>query len=168
MINSKISIEKILRFLWAAALLAIPVTSFRWFPFLSEGRTLVRPLAMYPLGFLLPILLFQAWRKKISLNFSGMFVALGMFVLFVVTSICFGYLTDPVPLYGQEYSGRTIRALVTLFIGLVFFFSSVWMNKNEEDLRFSIKWIFAGLVLNIAWSGLQAVTFYTDLLDRKW
>ena len=167
MINSKFPIEKILRFLWAAALLAIPVTSFRWFPFLSEGRTLVRPLAMYPLGFLLPLLLFQAWRKKISLNFSGAFIALGMFVLFVITSVSLGYLTDPVPLYGQEYSGRTIRAPVTLFIGLVFFFSSVWMNKNEEDLRFSIKWIFAGLILNIAWSGLQAVTFYTDLLDRE-
>ena len=167
MINLKFPIEKILRFLWAAALLAIPVTSFRWFPLLSEGRTLVRPLAMYPLGFLLPLLLFQIWRKKISLNVGGAFIALGVFVLFVVTSVGLGFLTDPVPLYGQEYFGRTIRALVTLFIGLVFFFSSAWMNKNEEDLRFSIKWIFAGLILNIAWSGLQAVTFYTDLLDRE-
>ena len=84
MINSKFPIEKILRFLWAAALLAIPVTSFRWFPFLSEGRTLVRPLAMYPLGFLLPLLLFQIWRKKISLNIGGAFIAIGSVVGFAV------------------------------------------------------------------------------------
>jgi len=33
------------RILWGAALLALPVTSFRWFPFLGES-TLVRPLAL--------------------------------------------------------------------------------------------------------------------------
>jgi hypothetical protein len=41
------------------------------------------------------------------------------------------------------------------------------MNKDEEDLRFTVKWILAGLCLNIAWSGLQAVTFYTGLLEKE-
>ncbi|MDP1545453.1 MAG: O-antigen ligase family protein, partial [Anaerolineales bacterium] len=30
-----------------------------------------------------------------------------------------------------------------------------------------VTWIFAGLCLNLAWSGLQAVTFYTGLLDKE-
>lgn len=154
------------RILWAAALLTIPVTSFRWFPFLGES-TLVRPLALYPLALLFPLLLIQAWRKKITLIWPGAFVALGAFVLFVFTATSFGVLIDPIPLRGQEYLGRAIRALATVLIGLVFFVTAVWMNKDENDLRFSVTWIFAGLCLTIAWSGLQAVTFYTGLLDKE-
>ncbi len=164
--KSALSLENLPRILWAAALLTIPITSFRWFPFLGES-TLVRPLSLFPLALLLPLLLVQAWRRKITLAWPGTFVALGMFVLFVFAATSFGVLTDPIQMRGQEYVGRAIRALVTLLIGLVFFFTAVWMNKDENDLRFSIKWIFAGLCLTIAWSGLQAVTFYTGLLNRE-
>ncbi len=164
--SSSLSIEKISRILWGLALLTIPVTSFRWFPFLGESRTLVRPLAMYPLGLLFPLLLFQAWRGAKKLTWAGAFVPLGAFVLFVIASSSLGLLIDPIPLYSQDYAGRTIRALITMLIGLVFFFSAVWMNKSEDDLRFSIKWLLAGLCLNMAWSGLQATAFYTGLLEK--
>jgi O-antigen ligase len=159
--------NNLLRVLWGAALLTLPVTSFRWFPFLGEG-TLVRPLSLYPLAILLPLLVTQIWRHDPKKAYwAGAFVALGMFILFVFTSTSFGFLTDPIPLRGQEYVGRAIRALATLFIGLVVFISAVWMNRNEDDLRFSVKWLFAGLCLTIAWSGLQAVTFYTGLLKKE-
>lgn len=158
--------HKLSRILWAAAMLALPVTSFRWFPFLGES-TLVRPLALYPLALLLPLLIIQAFRKKIKLSWSGAFVALGAFILFVVFATSFGALIDPIPLRGQEYFGRAIRALATLLIGLAFFVSAVWMNRDESDLRFTVKWILAGLCLDIAWSGLQAVTFYTGLLEKE-
>jgi hypothetical protein len=158
--------QRLSRLLWGLALLALPVTSFRWFPFLGEG-TMVRPLALYPLAVLLPLLLIQAWRKKISLNWSGALIPLGVFLLFVVFATSFGALYDPIPLRGQLYSGRAIRALVTLFIGVSFFISAMWMNRDESDLRFSVKWILVGLCLDIAWSGLQAVTFYTNLLEKE-
>jgi O-antigen ligase len=154
------------RTLWALAMLALPVTSFRWFPGLGES-TLVRPLALYPLALLLPLLLVLAWRKKIQLTWAGAFVALGIFVLFALFASSIGALINPIPLRGQVYDGRAIRALVTLIIGIAFFVSAVWMNKDEEDLRFTVKWILAGLCLNIAWSGLQAVTFYTGLLEKE-
>jgi O-antigen ligase len=76
-------------------------------------------------------------------------------------------LINPVPLRGQTYDTRVIRAFVTLFIGLAFFISAVWMNKNEEDLKHTVKWIFAGLCVLIFWSGLQAITFYTGLLEKE-
>jgi O-antigen ligase len=158
--------ERILRLLWGTALFALPVTSFRWFPLLGEG-TLVRPLAMYPLMILLPILLLLGWRRKIWLYWPGAIVALGAFVLFAFAATAFGLLIDPIPLRGQIYSGRAVRALGTLIIGLAFFLCAVWMNKNEEDLCFSMRWILAGLCLDLAWSGLQAVTFYTGLLDKE-
>lgn len=154
------------RTLWALAMLTLPVTSFRWFPGLGES-TLVRPLALYPLALLLPLLLVLAWRKKIQLTWAGAFVALGVFVLFALFASSIGSLINPIPLRGQVYDGRAIRALVTLIIGIAFFVSAVWMNKDEEDLRFTVKWILVGLCLNIAWSGLQAVTFYTGLLEKE-
>ncbi len=158
--------ENLPRVLWAAALLTLPVTSFRWFPFLGES-TLVRPLSLYPLALLLPLLLIQAWRKKINLHWAGAFVALGAFVLFTFAATSFGVLIDPIPLRGQTYFGRAIRALATLLIGLVFFICAVWMNKDEGDFRFTLRWLFAGFLLDVAWSGLQAVTFYTGLLKKE-
>ncbi|MBI5353276.1 MAG: O-antigen ligase family protein [Chloroflexi bacterium] len=154
------------RILWGATMLTIPVTSFRWFPFLGEG-TLVRPLAMYPLALLIPLLLIQWRRRKVKLGWANALIPLGALILFIVAVTCLGALIDPVPLRGQIYSGRAIRALITISIGLAFFISAIWMNKNEDDLRFTVRWLFAGLCLDIAWSGLQAVTYYTELLDRE-
>src|SRR5690606_29177014 len=78
-----------------------------------------------------------------------------------------GSLINPIPLRGQTYDGRVLRAIVTLFIGIAFFVSAMWMNKNEDDMTFTVKWILIGLIITIAWSGLQAVTFYTDIFDRE-
>jgi O-antigen ligase len=160
------STNKFIRILWGATLLTVPVTSFRWFPFVGEG-TYVRPLALYPLALLLPLLLIQWRRKKIKLNWAGALIPLGVLVLFIFAATSFGALIDPIPLRGQTYSGRSIRALATLFIGIAFFISAVWMNKDENDFRFTVRWLLAGLCLDLVWSGLQAVTFYTGLLEKE-
>jgi O-antigen ligase len=158
--------QKNSRILWGATLLTLPVTSFRWFPFMGEG-TYVRPLALYPLAVLIPLLLVQWRRGKVKLNWAGALIPLGALILFIVAATSFGVVIDPIPLRGQTYLGRSIRALVTLFIGIAFFISAVWMNKDEDDFRFSVRWLLAGLCLDLAWSGLQAVTFYTGLLDKE-
>ena len=87
--SPSLNLSNLSRILWGAALLALPVTSFRWFPFLGDS-TLVRPLALYPLALLLPLLLTQALRKKTKLLWAGAFIALGAFVLFVIFSASFG------------------------------------------------------------------------------
>jgi O-antigen ligase len=94
-------------------------------------------------------------------------IPLGALILFIFAVTSFGALIDPLPLRGQIYSGRAIRALATLLIGLAFFISAIWMNSNEDDLRFTLRWLLAGLCLDLAWSGLQAVTFYTGLLKKE-
>jgi O-antigen ligase len=158
--------EKLTRILWGAAMLTLPVTSFRWFPFLGEG-TFVRPLALYPLALLIPLLLIQAWRGKTKLNWVSALIPLGALTLFIFAVTSLGVVIDPIPLRGQTYLGRAIRALATLLIGLIFFISATWMNKNEDDFRFTVRWLLAGLCLDLAWSGLQAVTFYTGLLNKE-
>jgi O-antigen ligase len=67
---------------------------------------------------------------------------------------------------GFEYFGRALRAWLTLVIGLSFFIAAVWMNRDEDDLRFTVKWLLAGFVVDILWSGVQALAFYTPLIKK--
>ena len=164
-IFSEDSVAKTTRFLWGAALFTLPITSFRYFPFLGDS-TYVRPLSLYPIALLLPLLLFQLTQGKASIPRAGALTPLLGFVLIVLTATSIGILLDPLPLRGQEYFGRVVRAWATLVIGLSFFIAAVWMNRNEDDLRFSIKWLLAGFVMDILWSGVQALAFYTPLLKK--
>ncbi len=157
--------ESLTRFLWGAALFTLPVTSFRYFPFLGE-TTYVRPLAFYPIAFLLPLLFIQLRYGKTSLPRAGAMIPLLGFVLAALTATSLGVLLDPLPLRGQEFVGRAIRAWVTLIIGLSFFIAAVWMNRNEDDLRFTVKWLMAGFVMDVLWSGVQSLAFYTPLLEK--
>jgi hypothetical protein len=160
-----LSIDTITRFLWGAALFMLPVTSFRYFPLLGDA-TYVRPLSLYPIAFLLPLLVIQLLRGKVSLPRTGVLTPLVAFALFVVAATGLGVLFAPLPLRGQEYFGRAIRAWATLLIGLAFFISAVWMNRTEEDLRFSVRWLLFGFVMDILWSGVQGMAFYTPLLKK--
>lgn len=162
---SILSLDKVARFLWGAALFTLPVTSFKYFPFLGE-TTYVRPLALYPVAFLLPLLVIQLFRGKTSFPRAGALTPLTVFVLFILAATSFGALLDPLPLRGQEYFGRAIRAWATLLIGLSFFIAAVWMNRNEHDLRFSVKWLLAGFVIDVLWSGVQSLAFYTPVLEK--
>jgi hypothetical protein len=163
-IFARANLDKLARFLWAAALFTLPITSFRYFP-VGEG-TLVRPLALYPLVLLLPLLIIQWIRCQRPSPWVSGLTLLGLFALFTLTASSFGSVFEPIPLRGQTYLGRVIRAWFTLIIGLSFFTSASWMNRSEVDLRFTVKWILAGLCLDIAWSGIQSFTFYTPLLDK--
>src|SRR5512138_600673 len=153
------------RFLWGAALFMLPVTSFRYFPFLGEG-TYVRPLSLYPITLLLLILFFQFTRGKVAIPCPGTLIPLVGFVLLAFAATGLGLLLDPLPLRGQQYFGRVLRAWVTLVIGLSFLIAAIWMNRSEEDLRFSVKWLLAGFIMDILWSGVQGLAFYTPLLKK--
>lgn len=157
--------EELARFFWALALLTLPVTSFRYFPFLGDS-TQVRPLALYPLLPLMVILFLRFVRREIPKPFPGSLILLGMFVLVLILSTILGPLYAPLELRGQDYWGRALRALVTIVIGLMFFIAAIWMNRDEEDLRFSIKWLLLGLCLHIIWASVQAFSFYTSYLPR--
>ncbi len=159
------TVANLSRFLWGAVLFTLPVTSFRYFPFLGDA-TYVRPLSLYPVALLLPLLLIQLLRGKTSFPRAGVLTPLTVFVLFALAATSFGALLDPLPLRGQEYFGRVLRAWATLVIGLSFFIAAVWMNRSEEDLRFSIKWLLAGFVMDVVWSGVQSLAFYTPLLKK--
>jgi len=158
-------LDRLARILWGAALLTLPVTSFRYFPGLGE-TTYVRPLAFYPLVLLLPVLLIQLLRKRIARPWPGSMILLGTFVLTLLAATVFGVLHAPLELRGQTYWGRALRAWATVVIGLSFFLAAVWMNRDETKLKFTVRWLLAGFALDIAWSGVQSLAFYTLLLKK--
>lgn len=154
------------RFLWAATLVSLPVTSFRYFPFLDSG-TVVRPLGLYPAALLAAVSILQILRKKTRFHWHPALLLLGLFVLFATAVTAFGALYAPLGFTGNEYGGRALRAWVTMSIGLIFFWAAMWMNQDESDLRFTLKWLFVGMVLNLLWSGVQTVALYTDYLHKN-
>ena len=159
-----ISVANLARILWAATLLTLPVTSFRYFP-AGEG-TYVRPLACYPLALLLLTLFFEFLRGKTALPRAAAFTPLALFLLVAATVSLLGIALAPVPMRGQDATGRIVRAWATIFIGVGFFVAASWMNRDEDDLRFSVKWLFAGFALDLLWSGLQGATFYLHVFPK--
>ncbi len=109
---------------------------------------------------------FSSCRKKHPFPAPGRWCRFSAFVLIALAATGIGLLLDPLPLRGQGYVGRVVRAWATLAIGLSFFVTAIWMNRNEEDLRFSLKWLLAGFVMDILWSGVQGLAFYTPLLKK--
>ena len=163
---SRFSVVNLSRFLWGATLFTLPITSFRYFPFLGDG-TYVRPLSLYPVALLLPLLVYQLTQRKVSFPRLGSLTPLLAFVLLALGATALGLLLNPLPMRGYEYLGRILRAWVTVVIGLAFFLTAVWMNRTEDDLRFSIRWLLAGFVMDLLWSGVQALSFYTSLLESE-
>ncbi|MBI3737488.1 MAG: hypothetical protein HY258_00380, partial [Chloroflexi bacterium] len=164
-ISSFLSLDKIARILWAAALLCLPVTSFRYFP--AGDGTYVRPLAFFPLVLLLPILLIQLLRRRTGFPRAGALTPLIAFLFAALAASLIGVLFAPVALRGQQVFGRVLRAWVTVFMGLCFFIAAIWMNRDENDLRFTIKWMLAGFALDVFWSGLQGATFYLHIFPKS-
>ncbi len=173
-----LSLDKIVRVLWAVALLCLPVTSFRYFP--AGDGTYVRPLAFFPLVLLLPILLIQLLPPSFSPPIfggnggrrrggprAGSLTPLTAFLFAALAASLIGVLFAPVALRGQQVFGRVLRAWVTVFMGLCFFIAAIWMNRDENDLRFTIRWMLAGFALDVLWSGLQGATFYLHIFPKS-
>lgn len=152
----KLNPDSLARILWALTLVTLPVTSFRFMPFMGAG-TFVRPLALYPLGLLMAVLLYRIWTKRLTRPWNGSLTILLAFTLTALLSTGFGSLLAPIELRGVGFWDRALRAWITLVIGLSFFLAAVWMNRDEADLKFSLKWLLAGFLLHVVWGGIQAV-----------
>lgn len=150
----RVSLARLSRLFWALTLAALPITSFRYVPFLGEG-TFVRPLALYPLLLLVPILLIRIYRKEIPRPWPGALTILAAFSLAAAASTAFGATLAPIELRGVEYADRALRAFITLGMGLAFFAAAIWMNQSEDDVKFSARWLLVGLAAHVAWGFIQ-------------
>lgn len=147
-------LQKLSRLLWALTLVSLPITSFRYLPFMGAG-TVVRPLALYPLAALLLVLFIMLLRRETRFPRLGSLSVLTAFVLATIAATALGATFAPIELRGADYWDRALRAFVTLAIGLSFFVAAAWMNQDEADIKFSVRWLMVGLLGHLVWGAIQ-------------
>ena len=158
-------LEKWTHILWGLVLVCLPVTSFRYYPPLF-GRTIVQPLALYPLGLLFPLTIYVHWRKR-ELQLPRQIIPLAAFILCAIISTVIGGLFAPVPFRNAEFCGRALRAWVSLVFGLSFFITAFLMSRSQRDLTPTIKWLYLGFAASIIWGSIQAIAINTPLLPNS-
>lgn len=141
------------KFFWAAFLVSLPFTSFPYLPAEFGGRTQVRPLAIYPLlALLLLVTLPRLFKKKLPATFLPLLA----FVAAAILSSILALGMDLEAVKGVTMISRLLRNLLTLFLGVAIYFTAVLYHQDEEDLNFSLRWLYLGFALVLAWGSLQA------------
>lgn len=141
------------RIAWAGMLIALPLTSFPYFPKAIGGEALVRPLSLYPLLFLLVFSIIpQLFRKTLPKNV----LVLLTFVLVAVIASILSLLKGIEPALGISVESRVMRGIFTLAIGCAFFITIASLPVSGEDMRFSLRWIYTGVAIAMAWGTCQA------------
>ncbi len=149
--------ERLKRFLWASGLFLLPITSFRYLP-LGSG-TQVKPLALVPFAGLFFLLLIDSLKRRKLLFNNSALVPLLAFLLIGLIASGVGFFLAPPKLYQYDYTGRMIRAWITLATGLIFFVVPVALNRTEEEMKFTLRWLYRGFVMQLVWSGIQLAYF---------
>src|SRR3970282_1069182 len=123
-------LDKTIYVVWGLVLLTMPVTTFRYVPDFM-GRTLVQPMAIYPLAFLVILLVFRfirVGRFPVPANIRLLLA----FLLFVAIASVIGLALAPPPLRGTTYDERVLRGWFSFFIGILFFLAAFWLNRSER------------------------------------
>ena len=143
---------------WALLLMALPVTSFPYFPPAMGGEALVRPLSLYPLAILMLLAILPLALRRPS---PRTLLVLLPFVLIAAASSLLSLLRGIAPALGVTASARVLRGMFTLWIGCSFYLTIALLPQNREDLRFSLRWIYAGMAAAMAWGSIQAFQLLT-------
>jgi hypothetical protein len=144
--------EIITRVAWVLFFVSLPVTSFPLFPADLGGRTLVRPLAIYPMIVLLILLTIPRFLKR---PLPRTYLPLLAFTLFALVSTIFAFTSNLEAFRGITPVSRIVRNLVTLGLGLSFYFTTTMLHDSWEDLQFSLRWLYMGMSLALFWGTIQ-------------
>lgn len=151
------------RFVWGIFLISLPVTSFPFFPGGIGGSTLVRPLSIFPL---LILVTFVVLPRFFSKPLPRTLLSLFPFVIVAIVSTLLAVLSGIETLHGVSVMERMARALVTLGIGVAIYLTvSIW-PQAQEDLRGTLRWIYAGFLIALVWGTLQAI--YVVRFSSPW
>ncbi len=159
-VDQKNIISKVSRVVWALFFISLPVTSFPLFPADIGGKTLVRPLAIYPLAILL---LLVTVPRLIKRPLPRTYLPLLVFTLAALVSTVFAFTSDLEVFRGITPFSRLVRNLITLGLGLSFYFTTSLLHESWEDLRYSLRWLYAGMGLALLWGTVQI-----PLIFIKW
>lgn len=151
---STLNLDKFLLVIWGLFFFTLPVTSFPYFPSGIGGKTLVRPLALYPLIIIFVIAIIpRLFKRRLPATFLPLFA----FTVAALLSSTLAFSFELESLRGVTLSSRFIRNIATLGIGIAFYLTSVLLHDNWQHLKFSLRWIYLGFSLALLWGSLQAV-----------
>jgi len=154
---------------WALLFISLPVTSFPLFPGDIGGKTLVRPLAVIPLIFLVFLVLIP---RLLSKPLPRTFLPLLAFILAAAISSIAAFTLEIQTLRGVSLPLRFIRNILTLGIGCAFFFTISLLHENWDDLDYSLRWLYLGFAVALLWGSIQSVYIihfsetYFDLISK--
>lgn len=143
-------------FLWALALLLLPLTSL---PLLGQvgGSTMVSPPSLVPVVLLAGIWLLPGLLKSLAL--PGQVKPLLLFMALALLSSLFSYFLF-LPLFRQADSTRQmLSAGVTLTLGVCAYLLALSFPAKSALLERSLRWINWGGVIMLAWSFTQAAIY---------
>jgi len=146
--------DRIIWVLWITLLVCIPITST---PLLSQtagGETPVGPLSLLPLAAL--VLLWLAPYILRGGKLPGSFKPLLAFAVVSVVAAGMAAFLPIIAYKGQVPITREARALATLAIGLAFYLAAAILPDSDLRRRSSVRAIYAGALLTLAWSTVQA------------
>ena len=158
-------LERAAKMLWALVLLTIPVTTFPYIPG-PLGRSTIKPLALFPLAVLLPVLVLLIMRRK-RISLPPNTLPLLAFLLFALASSAIALAYAPLEVRGVDRLEGSIKGWLSVALGLSFFLSAFWLNRSKEDLRFTLKWLYIALGITLLWSLIQSLAVNTDVLPRS-
>jgi hypothetical protein len=147
-------LPKVRRVLWALFWLALPVSSFPFFPGFMGKTVLVRPLALYPLLLLLVVSVLPAILTR---PVPRTWLPFGTFVLAALVSTAFAFSRGSSPVLEDELVGRTVRTLATLAFGGLFYLTVSLVPHSQSELRSTLIWLYAGFAIALLWASLQII-----------
>jgi O-antigen ligase len=147
-------VEQIGWWLWLLLLITLPVTSSPVVARFSGGETPVSPLALIPLAGVVIVVIVPHLVKGGKL--SRLALPLIAFSLFAFVSAAISVTLPLIPFKGQTHLGRLTRGLVTLGIGIAFYFSAMIIPDTQQRLKTSLRAIYFGLIAMLLWSSVQA------------
>jgi len=155
-------LERLKKFLWACILLSLPITNFRYFPtFLSSSKVSVRPLLVIPLIPLLLIYVLPAlWKRKLPKIWIPFLVFLVLVFISTSLPIIQGFNSE---LAETTVNLRIFRTVFTLLLSAAIYITVSLIAQSEEDLVFTLRWLYAGMALAIFWGLIQTI-FVLDLI----
>lgn len=141
------------RLAWILFLVFLPVTSFPFLPSVLGGGTLVRPLSIYPL---LILLVLSTIPRLLSKPVPKTLLTLLPFACIATAASALSLLRDIDPVLGISVPDRTLRALLTLAVGGAIYTTVALTPRTSDELRASLRWLYAGFSVALLWGSLQA------------
>ncbi len=139
--------------LWFLILIGLPLTSF---PLLHRlTGAIVAPFSAIPLGLLALIwLVFYVMHRG---KFPQEWVPLLYFVVITIAVSALGFFLNGFYLKGSDFFDQTLRAFITLAIGLSFYLVFSVYPRNERAIRQTLVFIYIGGIFLMTWALLEVI-----------